>query len=85
VETADRPRTRARARERVTELLTARPVERLAILYTVTDDIEAFRDAVVARLPGGIDPAFVSVNQVGPSVGPHVGPGAVGGVFLLRR
>jgi DegV family protein with EDD domain len=85
VETADRVRTRARARERVTELLTARPVERIAILYTVTDDIEAFRDAVVARLPGGVDPSFVSVNQVGPSVGPHVGPGAVGGVVLLRR
>jgi DegV family protein with EDD domain len=85
VETADRPRTRARARERVTELLTARPVERIAILHTVTDDVEAFRDTVVARLPGGVDPAYVSVNQVGPSVGPHVGPGAVGGVFLLRR
>ena len=85
VETADRVRTRAKARERVTELLTARPVERIAILHTITDDIEAFRDSVVARLPGGVDPAYVSINLVGPSVGPHVGPGAVGGVVLLRR
>jgi len=85
VETADRVRTRARARERVIELLTARPVERIAILQTVTDDIEAFRDTVVAALPGGVDPAFVSIHTVGPSVGPHLGPGAVGAVMLLRR
>ena len=85
VETADRVRTRARARERVVELLTARPVERIAILQTVTDDIEAFRDTVVAGLPGGVDPAFVSIQTVGPSVGPHLGPGAIGAVMLLRR
>jgi DegV family protein with EDD domain len=85
VETADRVRSRAKARERVIELLTARPVERIAILYTVVDDIEAFRDAVVAKLPGGVDPARVSVVTVGPSVGPHLGPGAVGAVFLLKH
>jgi DegV family protein with EDD domain len=85
VETTDRVRTRARARERVIELLTARPVERIAILQTVTDDIEAFRDTVVGRLPGGVDPAYVSVQTVGPSVGPHLGPGAVGAAVLLRR
>ena len=85
VETADRVRTRARARERVIELLTARPVERITILQTVTDDIEVFRDTVVAALPGGVDPAFVSIQTVGPSVGPHLGPGAVGAVMLLRR
>jgi DegV family protein with EDD domain len=85
VETADRVRTRAKARERVAELLTARPVERIAIIDVFADDIEAFRDMVVGRLPGGVDPAYVSVNLVGPSVGPHVGPGAVGGVVLLKR
>jgi EDD domain protein, DegV family len=85
VETADRVRTRAKARERVIQLLTARPVERIAILHTGADDLEAFRDTVVGRLPGGVDPAYVSVETVGASVGPHVGPGAVGGVVLLRR
>ena len=85
VETAERVRTRARARERVVELLTTRPVERLAILQTVTDDIDSFRDTVVKLLPGGIDPANVSVHTVGASVGPHLGPGAVGAVVLLRR
>lgn len=85
VETADRVRTRAKARERVAELLTSRPVERIAILHTMADDVDAFRDMVVGRLPGGVDPARVSVNVVGASVGPHVGPGAVGGVVLLKR
>jgi DegV family protein with EDD domain len=85
VETADRVRTRARARERVIELLAARPVERIAILHTGTDDVEAFRETVVRRLPGGVDPAHVSVQRIGPSIGPHVGPGAIGGVVLLRR
>ncbi|HZL15245.1 MAG TPA: DegV family protein, partial [Verrucomicrobiae bacterium] len=85
VETVDRVRTRARARERVIELLTAHPVERIAILQTVTDDIEAFRDTVVRLVPGGVDPAHVSIRTVGPSVGPHLGPGVVGAAMLLRR
>jgi DegV family protein with EDD domain len=85
VETADRVRTRSKARERVIELLTARPVEALAVLYTPPADPGPFRDEVVARLPEGIDPARVSVQPVGPSVGPHLGPGCLGGVLLYRR
>jgi fatty acid-binding protein DegV len=27
----------------------------------------------------------VSIQMIGPSIGPHVGPGALGGVVLLRR
>ena len=55
VETADRVRTRSKARERVIELIRERPIERLAILHTVSPDIEAFRDEVIARVPG-LDP-----------------------------
>jgi DegV family protein with EDD domain len=84
VETADRVRTRGKARERVRELLTQRAVERLAILYTPPADAEAFRDEIVAGLPGGIDADRVVVYAVGPSVGPHLGPGCLGGVFLAR-
>lgn len=85
VETADRVRTRAKARARALELLTARPVERLSILHTLTPEVEAFGAEVVRRLPGGIDPSRVSTEVVGPSVGPHIGPGCLGGVALLRR
>jgi len=85
VEIADKPRTRSRARERVLELLSARRLERLAILYSPPADAKAFRDELVARLPGGLDPAHVSVQPIGPSVGPHIGPGALGAVVLLAR
>jgi DegV family protein with EDD domain len=85
IETADKVRTRAKARERVVELLTARPVERIAFLHARAPDLDAFRAEVLARLPGGVDPAHVTVDVVGPSVGPHVGPGCVGAVVLLRR
>jgi DegV family protein with EDD domain len=85
VETADRVRTRSKARERVIELLTERPVERLAILSTPPSEPEPFREEVIARMPGGVDPTMVSSQVVGPSVGPHLGPGCLGGVVLYRR
>lgn len=84
VEAAERVRTRARARERTVELLTARPVERLAILYTPPTEPGEFRDQVMARMPGGVDASRVTVQVVGPSVGPHLGPGCVGGVVLYK-
>ena len=85
VETADRVRTRAKARERVLELMTTRPVERLAILYTPPSEPESFRDELLGRVPGGIDPGRVSIQAVGPSVGPHLGPGCLGGVVLYAK
>ncbi len=85
---AERPRTRTKARERVIELITAQPLERVAILHTPTstrEEVEAFRDKLVARIPGGIDPAHVSVGLLGASTGPHLGPGLMGAVFLIQR
>lgn len=85
VDAAERVRTRSKARERAAHLLAERPVERLAILYTPPAEPEAFRDEVIGMMAGGIDPATVTVQIVGPSVGPHLGPGCVGGVVLYRR
>ncbi len=65
------------------ELITERPIERLAILHTVSPDVEAFRDEVLARVPG-LDAAGVSIGLVGASVGPHLGPGCVGAAILYR-
>jgi fatty acid-binding protein DegV len=59
-------------------------MEQVVLLHTVTPEVEAFRDEFVKRIPGGIVPAKVSIELVGPSVGPHVGPGAVGAVVLYR-
>ena len=84
VETIDKVRTRTKARERMIELICERPIERLAILHTISPDVEAFRDAVLARAPGGLDPAEVTIDLVGASVGPHLGPGCVGAAILYR-
>jgi hypothetical protein len=72
----------------VIELLTMVPIERLAILHTPTssaDEVEAFRAAVISRLPGGIDPAHVSTGIIGASTGPHLGPHLMGASFLRRH
>jgi hypothetical protein len=66
----------------VIKLLTERPVERLAILYSPPADAIAFRDEVVGRMPGDLDTSHVIVYPVGLTIGPHVGPGCLGGVVL---
>lgn len=83
VDVADKPRTRAKSRERCIELICARPIERLAILHTMAPDVDAFRDEVIRR--SGIDASRVMVSVVGASVGPHLGPGCVGAAVLYER
>lgn len=83
VSTPDRPRTRAKSRERCIELICARPIERLAILHTMAPDVEEFRAEVIRR--SGIDPAIVQTQIVGASVGPHLGPGCLGAAVLYKR
>jgi DegV family protein with EDD domain len=83
VETADKPRTRSKSRERCIELICARPIERIAILHTMAPDVEEFTAEVVRR--SGVDPSTVMVSIVGPSVGPHLGPGCVGAAVLYKR
>jgi DegV family protein with EDD domain len=84
VETAERVRTRSKAREKLIEMITARPIERLEILHTVTPDVEGFRDEVVARATGSLDRSFVPIGLVGASVGPHLGPGCLGAAVLYE-
>ena len=76
VENAERVRTRAKARERCLELLTQRPMERATVLHTTNADVEEFHAKFLER--SGLDPARVQTMTVGPSVGPHLGPGCVG-------
>ncbi len=84
VETAERVRTRSKARERMIELATSRPIERLSILHTQAPDVEELRDEMLRRVPD-LDPTSVSIELVGASVGPHLGPGCIGLVVLYRR
>ena len=85
VHTIDRPRTRGKARERVIELMTQRPVERVAVLYTPPADGQSFRSELLKAMGTSIDPTAVSIQPVGPSVGPHLGPGCLGGGLLYAR
>jgi DegV family protein with EDD domain len=85
VATGDRVRTRSKARERLIEMVLERPVERLAILHTISPDVEAFRDELVSRIPNGPSVDDVEIALVGPSVGPHLGPGCVGAVAMSRE
>ena len=85
VETTERVRTRGKARERLVELLAVRPIERLSILHTTQADVEGFAEQLIPRVPGGIDRSKVTIDLVGPSVGPHLGPGCVGAVALYTE
>ena len=85
VETTERVRTRGKARERLVELLTVRPIERLSILHTTQADVEGFAELLIPKIPGGIDRSKVTIDLVGPSVGPHLGPGCVGAAVLYKQ
>jgi DegV family protein with EDD domain len=78
---AERVRTRTKARDRVVDLLTESPVERIGLLDGPGADVAGLRADVLARMPG-FDPERVIVETMGPSIGPHVGPGFGGGVVL---
>jgi DegV family protein with EDD domain len=82
VDQAERVRSRAKARERVLELLTRKPLERATVLHTTRADVEEFRDRFQER--SGLNADRIQVMTVGPSVGPHLGPGAVGAVVIYR-
>jgi DegV family protein with EDD domain len=80
VETADKPRTRSKARARLLELLGQTKPERVAVLHGQAPDIEAFIDDLARAT--GFPRERMTVHLVGSSVGPHVGPGAYGAVML---
>jgi hypothetical protein len=84
---AEKMRTRSKARARTIELITERPIERAVVMHTPTStaaEVDAFRQAIIDRAPGGIDPASVSVGLIGASTGPHLGPDLMGASFLRR-
>lgn len=81
VELADKPRTRGKARERVIELLTRSPARQVHVLYSPPAAVDEFRDELVSRMPGPA-PILVTTQIIGPIIGTHVGPGALGAVLL---
>lgn len=80
VETADKPRTRSKARARLLELLGALKPDRVAVLHGQAESVEAFADELASAT--GFPRDQMSIHLIGSSVGPHVGPGAYGAVML---
>ena len=82
VETADRPRTRGKARARVLELLAVPNPEMVAVIHGQTEDIDDFADELARTIKFPRDQ--ISINLIGPSIGPHTGPGVYGAVILPK-
>ncbi len=80
VETADRPRTRGKARARLLELLSEPKPEQVWLLHGEAQGMDEF--AAELAHASGFPREQMSIHLIGPSVGPHVGPGAYGGVVL---
>ena len=82
VETADKPRTRGKARARLLELLNVPSAEMVAVIHGQAEDIDAFADELAkqVRFPR----EQVGTYLIGPSVGPHTGPGVYGAVILPK-
>ena len=83
VETADRPRTRGKARARLLELLSEKKVEQVWLLHGDADGMDEFAADLAKQT--GFPRDKMSTHLIGASVGPHVGPGAYGAVVLLSR
>jgi len=84
---ADKQRSRAKIRALVISSIATAPIERLAVLHTPTstpEEIAAFRTALLAAIPGGVDPANVTTGLIGASTGPHLGPDLMGASFLRK-
>lgn len=70
-----RVRTRAKAIERLLEMVTSfGPLERIAVLHTSSPDVSTFS----ARVADSFFAEEVIVSEVGPVVGTHIGKGALG-------
>jgi len=82
VETADKPRTRGKARTRVLELLSTASPEMIAVIHGQAEDIEEFADDLAKQNKFPRDQ--VGIYLIGPSVGPHTGPGVYGAVVLPK-
>jgi len=85
VEQAERVRTMAKARQRIIELFTSAPADRVALLAGPGTDTDSLERDLLAAFGDRVEPSRITVETMGPSIGPHIGPGFVGGVVLRRR
>jgi DegV family protein with EDD domain len=80
VEPESRQRTRSRSLEYLADKVShAGPLARLAVMHAAAPDV----DALVSLLARGFDRDKILVTYIGPVIGTHSGPGAVGVCYEL--
>jgi DegV family protein with EDD domain len=80
VEQAGKVRTRSKALSFILDRVPAGRVESICVLHSGATDVEEF----LARLRPKVEGAEIVVGRIGPVVGVHVGPGAVGVTWIER-
>ena len=81
VEPADKVRTRSRALRMVADHLAGTDVEAVCVLHADAPDLEDFLEL----LRPAVGDAEILVGQIGPVIGTHAGPRAIGVVWLERE
>jgi fatty acid kinase fatty acid binding subunit len=81
VEEAGKVRTRSKALQFILDKIPDGSVESICVLHSAPDDLKMFIEKVQAKVPG----AEMIVGHIGPVVGVHVGPGAIGITWIERN
>ena len=81
VEEAGKVRTRSKALQFVIDKIPEGNVESICVLHSAPPDLEQFIEMVQPKVPG----AEMIVGRIGPVVGVHVGPRAVGLTWIERQ
>jgi DegV family protein with EDD domain len=81
VEEAGKVRTRSKALQFIIDKIPEGKVESICVLHSTAADLDMFLDKVQPKVPG----AEMIVGHIGPVVGVHVGPGALGLTWIERK
>jgi DegV family protein with EDD domain len=81
VEEAGKVRTRSKALQFVIDRIPEGNVESICVLHSAAADLDHFIELVQPKVPG----AEMIVGRIGPVVGVHVGPGALGLTWIERE
>ena len=81
VEQAGKVRTRSKALDFILDKVPAGKVESICVLHSGAADVDEF----LATLRPKVEGAEIVVGRIGPVVGVHVGPGALGVTWIERQ
>ena len=81
VEEAGKVRTRSKALQFILDKIPEGNVESICVLHSAAADLDVFLEKVQPKVPG----AEMIVGRIGPVVGVHVGPGAIGLTWIERN